>query len=133
MQRAPNSSYVWLWYIRGCSLERAKLIRGRDCPFLASFSLKSTQPPEAPLVLSLSAHLSPLRLQRLFQHLSDTIKISTWVAEILNGKVSQWEGGKEEIKQEKGLPEAQQAEKENYKTGVGLSEGHVTSPKHIKH
>lgn len=78
-------------------------------------------------------HLSPLRLQSLSLHLSDTIKISTWVAEILNGEVSQWEGGKEEIKQEKGLPEAQQAEKENYKTGVGLSEGHVTSPKHIRH
>lgn len=52
---------------------------------------------------------------------------------MLNGEGSQWEGGKEEIKQEKALPEAQQAEKENYKTGVGLSEGHVTSPKHIKH
>lgn len=52
---------------------------------------------------------------------------------MLNGEGSQWEGGKEEIKQEKGLPEAQKAEKENYKTGVGLSEGHVTSPKHIKH
>lgn len=67
--------------------------RHSDCLFLDS--LKNTQPPGNPSQFS----PQPTEAQKsLFLHLSDTIKISTWVAEMLNGEGSQWEGSKEEIK-----------------------------------